>query len=140
MLALEMPVQLKDNKLSSLLLKVEKEEAGGAENQAEQKGYNISFILEFENIGPIQTKVNVNQKNINTTFFTESAETAKLIEKRFGSLQSALQKEGFNINNVRIKNLNNLEEEKSQFFNKIVLNELNELDEEGQYRHIDIKI
>lgn len=140
LLALEIPVQLKDNKLSSLLLKVQKEEAGGAENQTEKIGYNISFILEFENIGPIQTKVNVNQKNINTTFFTESAETAKLIEKRFGRLQSALQGEGFNISNVRIKNLNNLEEEKSQFFNKIVLKELNELDEEGHYRHIDIKI
>ena len=140
LLALEIPVQLKDNKLSSLLLKVEKEEAGGAESQPEQKGYNISFILEFENIGPIQTKVNVNQKNINTTFFTESAETANLIEKRFARLQSALQGEGFNINSVRIKNLNNLEEEKSQFFNKIILSELNELDEDGQYRHIDIKI
>ena len=140
LLALEIPVQLKDNKLSSLLLKVEKEEAGCAESQPEQKGYNISFILEFENIGPIQTKVNVNQKNINTTFFTESAETANLIEKRFARLQSALQGEGFNINSVRIKNLNNLEEEKSQFFNKIILSELNELDEDGQYRHIDIKI
>ncbi len=140
MLALEIPVQLKENKLSSLLLKVEKEETGGPEGQAAKKGYNISFILEFENIGPIQTKVNVNQKNINTTFFTESAKTANLIEKRFGRLQSALQGEGFNINNVRIKNLNNLEEERSQFFNNIILSELNELDEEGQYRHIDIKI
>ena len=140
MLALEMPVQMEDNNLSSLLLKVEKDESGGAENQNSKKGYNISFILEFENIGPIQTKVNVNQKNINTTFFTESAETANLIENNFNLLQSALQREGFNINSVRIKNFDNLEEEKSQFFNKLILSELNDLDEEGQYRHIDIKI
>jgi len=140
MLALEMPVQLKDNQLSSLLLKVEKEESGAAGKKEEKKGYNISFILEFENIGPIQTEVNVNQKNINTTFFTERAETANLIEKRFAHLKSALKEVGFDIKNVRIKNLNNLEEEKSQFFNKIILSELNELDEEGQYRHIDIKI
>ncbi|MFN2340930.1 MAG: flagellar hook-length control protein FliK [Halanaerobium sp.] len=139
MLALEIPLQLKDNKLSSLLLKVEKEEAG-AESETAKKGYNISFILEFEKIGPIQTKVNVNQNSINTTFFTESAETAKLIEKNFSRLQSALQREGFNINSVRIKNFDNLEEEKRQFFNNIILSELNDLDEEGQYRHIDIKI
>lgn len=140
MLALEIPLQLKDNKLSSLLLNVEKDESGGAENKEAKKGYNISFILEFENIGPIQTKVNVNQKSINTTFFTESAETANLIENNFGRLQSALKGEGFNINSVRIKNFNNLEEEKSQFFNKLILSELNDLDEEGKYRHIDIKI
>jgi hypothetical protein len=139
MLALEIPLQLKDNKLSSLLLKVEKEDAG-AETKSAEKGFNISFILEFENIGPIQTKVNVNQKSINTTFFTESAETAKLIENNFARLQSALQEEGFNINSVRIKNFDNLEEEKSQFFNNIILTELNDLDEDGQYRHIDIKI
>ncbi len=139
MLALELPLQLKDNKLSSLLLKVEKEKAG-TESQAAKKGYNISFILEFEKIGPIQTKVNVNQNSINTTFFTESSETAKLIEKNFSRLQSALQGEGFNINNVRIKNFDNFEEEKSQFFNNIILSELNDLDEKGQYRHIDIKI
>ncbi len=142
MLALEIPVQLKvkDNKLSSLLLKVEKEEGGGAENQVEKNDYNISFILEFENIGPIQTRVNVNQKNINTTFFTESAATANLIENHFGKLKSALQGEGFNINSVRIKNFDNFEEEKGQFFNRLILSELNDLDEEGQYRHIDIKI
>ncbi|RAK09410.1 flagellar hook-length control protein FliK [Halanaerobium saccharolyticum] len=140
MLALEIPVRLPDNKLSSLLLKVEKEEGRGAENQANKSGYNISFILEFENIGPIQTKVNVNQKSINTTFFTESAITANLIERNFGRLQSALQGKGFNINSVRIKNFDNLKEEKTQFFNKIILSELNDLEEEGQYRHIDIKI
>ena len=140
MLALEIPVQLPENRLSSLLLKVEKEEGGGAENRNSKTGYNISFILEFENIGPIQTKVNVNQQNINTTFFTESAETANLIENNFSKLQSALQGEGFNINSVRIKNFDNLEEEKNQFFNKLILSELNNLDQEGQYRHIDIKI
>ncbi|WP_108137862.1 flagellar hook-length control protein FliK [Halanaerobium saccharolyticum] len=140
MLALEIPVQLPNNKLSSLLLKVEKEESDGAGSQNSNKGYNISFILEFENIGPIQTKVNVDQKNIKTTFFTESAQTANLIESNFGRLQSALKQEGFKINSVRIKNFSNLAEEKNQFFNKLILNELNELDEEGQYRHIDIKI
>ncbi|MEC9490733.1 MAG: flagellar hook-length control protein FliK [Halanaerobiales bacterium] len=140
MLAIEIPVRLPDNKLSSLLLKVEKEEEGSTENQASKNGYNISFILEFENIGPVQTKVNVNQKNINTTFFTENAETANLIESNFGRLQSALQGEGFNINSVRIKNFDNLDEEKNQFFNKIILNELNDLGEDGKYRHIDIKI
>lgn len=140
MLALEIPVQLQDNKLSSLLLKVEKEEAGASQNKGKKIGYNISFILEFEKIGPIQTKVNVNQKSINTTFFTESARTANLIENNFSRLQSSLQGEGFKINSVRIKNFDNLEEEKYQFFNKIILNELNDRDEEGQYRHIDIKI
>jgi|GEM_PF-1338628 hypothetical protein len=140
MLALEIPVRLPDNRLSSLLLKIEKEESGNTENQAGKNGYNISFILEFEKIGPIQTKVNVNQKNINTTFFTENAETAALIESHFGRLQAALQGEGFNINSVRIKNFDNLEEEKRQFFNKLILSELNDLDEDGQYRHIDIKI
>jgi len=140
MLALEIPVQLKNNKLSSLLLKVEKEEESVAEKQGKKNGYNISFILEFENIGPIQTKVNVNQKSINTTFFTESAATANLIEHNFVKLQSALKGEGFNINSVQIKNFDNLEEEKRQFFNKLILSELNDLDEDGQYRHIDIKI
>jgi hypothetical protein len=140
MLALEIPVKMPDNSLSSLLLKVEKEESSGAENQANKTGYNISFILEFENIGPIQTNVNINKKSINTTFFTENAETASLIERNFGRLQSALEIEGFNINSVRIKNFDNLEEEKSQFFNKLILSELNDLDENGQYRHIDIKI
>ena len=139
-MALEIPVQLPNNNLSSLLLKVEKEESNGAGSQNSNKGYNISFILEFENIGPIQTKVNVNQKNIKTTFFTESAQTANLIEANFGRLQSVLKQEGFKINSVRIKNFSNLAEEKNQFFNKLILNELNELDEEGQYRHIDIKI
>ena len=140
MLALEIPVQLQDNKLSSLLLKVEKEEGGAAQNQDKKSGYNISFILEFEKIGPIQTKVNINQKSINTTFFTESAETANLIENNFPTLQSSLQSEGFKINSVRIKNFDNLNEEKHQFFNKIILSELNDRNEEGQYRHIDIKI
>lgn len=140
MLALEIPVQLPDNNLSSLLLKVEKEEGGGSSSQKNKKAYKISFILEFENIGPIQTKVSVDQNNINTTFFTESAQTAKLIESNFGRLKSALQQEGFNINSVRIKNFAEFEEEKNMFFNKLILNELNELDEEGKYRHIDIKI
>ena len=140
MLALETPVQLMDNKLSSLLLKIEKEEGEETEKKESQKGYNISFILEFEDIGPIQTKVNINQKNINTTFFTESAETANLIENNFPRLQSALQHIGFNINSVRIKNFSNLEIEKNDFFNNLILSELNERDEEGKYRHIDIKI
>ena len=38
------------------------------------------------------------------------------------------------------KNFDNLNEEKHQFFNKIILSELNDRNEEGQYRHIDIKI
>ncbi|MFW5961690.1 MAG: flagellar hook-length control protein FliK, partial [bacterium] len=63
MLALELPVQLPNNKLSSLLLKVEKEESGGSQNPEKKNGYNISFILEFEKIGPVQTKVNLNQKS-----------------------------------------------------------------------------
>jgi uncharacterized protein Smg (DUF494 family) len=140
MLALEMPVQLQDNKLSSLLLKVEKEEVDSSGEQGGQNGYNISFILEFENIGPIQTKVNVNRNSINTTFFTENAQTANLIESNFARLQSALQNEGFKINSVRIKSFDNLEKEKNNFFNNLILSELNELDEEGKYRHIDIKI
>lgn len=140
MLALEMPVQLQDNKLSSLLLKVEKEEADSPGEQGGHNGYNISFILEFENIGPIQTKVNVNRNSINTTFFTENAQTANLIESNFARLQSALQNEGFKINSVRIKSFDNLEKEKNNFFNNLILSELNELDEEGKYRHIDIKI
>ena len=57
------------------------------------------------------------RKNINTTFFTESAETANLIENNFPRLQSALQNIGFNINSVRIKNFSNLETEKNDFFN-----------------------
>ncbi|MFW5736904.1 MAG: flagellar hook-length control protein FliK [Halanaerobium sp.] len=140
MLALEIPVQLPNSSLSSLLLKIEEDNTGESKNNQPKKGFNISFILEFENIGPVQTKVNVNQKTINTTFFTESAATANLIENNFNKLQSALQNEGFKINSVRIRNFDNLEEEKNQFFNKIILSELNDLDEEGQYRHIDIKI
>lgn len=139
MLALEIPVQLPNNKLSSLLLKVEKEENEETVNKGKQKGYNISFILEFEKIGPIQTKVNVNNNIINTTFFTESAETANLIENNFAKLQSKLQAKGFNINNVRIKNFDNLEKKK-QFFNNLILNKLNGSSKDGYYQHIDIKI
>ena len=139
MLALEIPVQLKENKLSSLLLKVEKEKESAAENINNQ-GYNITFILEFENIGPIQSQINVNQNMINTTFFTENAKTAKLIENNFNQLQSSLKNKGFNINSLKIKNFTRPEEEKKQFFNKLILNELNEESGEGKYRHIDIKI
>lgn len=139
MLALEIPVQLPNNKLSSLLLKVEKEENEETVNKGKQKGYNISFILEFEKIGPIQTKVNVNNNIINTTFFTESAETANLIENNFAKLQSKLQAKGFNINNVRIKNFDDLEKKK-QFFNNLILNKLNSSSKDGYYQHIDIKI
>lgn len=139
MLALEIPVQLPNNKLSSLLLKVEKEENKETVNKGKQKGYNISFILEFEKIGPIQTKVNVNNNIINTTFFTESAETANLIENNFAKLQSKLQAKGFNINNVRIKNFDDLEKKK-QFFNNLILNKLNGSSKDGYYQHIDIKI
>lgn len=139
MLALEIPVQLPNNKLSSLLLKVEKEENEETVNKGKQKGYNISFILEFEKIGPIQTKVNVNNNIINTTFFTESAETANLIENNFAKLQSKLQAKGFNINNVRIKNFDDLEKKK-QFFNNLILNKLNGSSKDGYYQHIDIKI
>ncbi len=139
MLALEIPVKLKDNKLSSLLLKVEKEKHTAAKNINDQ-GYNITFILEFENIGPIQSQINVKQNMINTTFFTENAQTAKLIENHFNQLQSSLKNKGFNINSLKIKNFNNPEEEKEKFFNKLILNELNEESGEGIYRHIDIKI
>jgi hypothetical protein len=138
-LALEIPIQLKENKLSSLMLKVVKEENNSAKLK-DKNSYNISFILEFENIGPIKTKVNVNHKHINTIFFTESAETANLIKDRFERLHLALKEEGFTINNVRIKNLNSLGEEKDDFFNKIILSEINEIDKEGHYTHIDIKI
>lgn len=140
MLALEIPVKLEENKLSSLLLKVEKEEGNQNQAASDEDTYNISFILEFENIGPIQSKININQKNINTDFFTESAETAELIQNNFPHLRTALQNIGFNINNVRIKNFENFEEEKNNFFNNLILSELNERDEEGKYRHIDIKI
>ena len=140
MLALEIPVKLEENKLSSLLLKVEKEEANKGQKASDEDTYNISFILEFENIGPIQSKININQKSINTNFFTESAETAELIQNNFPQLRTALQNIGFNINNVRIKNFENFEEEKNDFFNNLILSELNERDEEGKYRHIDIKI
>ncbi|SIR13184.1 flagellar hook-length control protein FliK [Halanaerobium kushneri] len=140
MLALEIPVQLPNNKLSSLLLKIEEDRNGESENKKAKKGYNISFILEFENIGPIQTKINVDQKNINTTIFTESAQTADLIEANFNSLQSNLKNEGFTINSFRIKNFSNLKSERDDFFNNLILNELNEFDDNGNYRHIDIKI
>lgn len=140
MLALEIPVKLKDNKLSSLLLKIEKETGENAKAEKIQDGYNITFILEFENIGPIQNKINIKQKQINTTFFTEKAETAALIKDNISKLQSALYDKGFEINHVRIENFSNYEEEKNKFFNKIILPELNDRDDEGKYRHIDLKI
>ncbi|MGM0500429.1 MAG: flagellar hook-length control protein FliK [Bacillota bacterium] len=140
MLALEIPVQIPDNKLSSLLLKIEKEETEAGESDKNKMGYNISFILEFENIGPIQTNVNIKQNNISTTFFTESSKTANLIEENLEKLDSSLVKEGFTIENFSIKNFDNLIERKSQFFNKLILSELNNQDKEGKYQHIDIKI
>jgi len=138
MLALEIPVQLQENKMSSLLLKIEKN--SGDENKAEQSntGYNITFILEFENIGPIKSNININQKKINTSFFTESHETAELIKDNIAKLQSALYKNDFEINRVHIENFEDFEEEKTKFFNKIILPELNDSNQEGKYRHIDI--
>lgn len=140
MLALEIPVKLKENKLSSLMLKIEKETAKKGSSEKNKDGYNITFILEFENIGPIKSDININNKNINTSFYTESYETAKLIKDNISKLQSVLYNEGFEINKVRIDNFDNFEEEGSQFFNKIMLPELNNRDSEGKYRHIDIKI
>ena len=103
-------------------------------------GYNISFILEFEGIGPIQTNVNIKQNNINTTFFTESSRTASLIEKNLGRLNSSLAAKGFTIKDFSIKSFDNLIDIKSQFFNELILSELNNQDSEGKYQHIDIKI
>ncbi|MGM0549072.1 MAG: flagellar hook-length control protein FliK [Bacillota bacterium] len=140
MLALEIPVQLPNKKLSSLLLKIEAEKEKSETKNNKNKGYNISFILEFEKIGPIQTNVEINKNKINTTFFTESSETAELIKNNFSKLQSVLQTKGFNIQNVKIKNFDNLAEKKQDFFNDLILPKLNNLDENGKYRHIDIKI
>lgn len=140
MLALELPVELPNKKLSSLLLKVEAENQGEGENKEAKEGYNITFILEFENIGAVQSKININKQQLNTVFFTENAVTAELIKNHFPSLKKALNSKGFSLNKVRIKNFENLEEEKNQFFNKVVLSELNEREQEGKYRHIDIKI
>ena len=140
MLALEMPVQIPNNKLSSLLLKIEKEGTDSTESDKNKKGYNISFILEFENIGAVKTNVNITRNNIDTTFFTESSKTADLIEKNLEKLDKSLKKEGFSIENFSIKNFENLIKAKSQFFNKLILSELNNQDKEGKYQHIDIKI
>jgi len=46
----------------------------------------------------------------------------------------------FEINRVHIENFEDFEEEKTKFFNKIILPELNDSNQEGKYRHIDIKI
>ena len=140
MLALEIPLQINDNKLSSLLLKIEKEKEKVSESNKNTSGYNISFILEFEGIGPIQTNVNIKQNNINTTFFTESSKTASLIEKNLGRLNSSLAAKGFTIKDFSIKSFDNLIDIKSQFFNELILSELNNQDSEGKYQHIDIKI
>lgn len=141
-LALEIPLQMPDNKLSSLLLKIEKEKEKnkGSKDAKNKMGYNISFILEFKNIGLIQTNVNIKQNNINTTFYTENSKTANLIEKNLDKLNSSLEENGFTIQNFTIENLDNLKEEKSGFFNNLILNKLNDQNNEGKYQHIDIKI
>lgn len=139
-LALEIPIQTPDNKLSSLLLKIEKEKSEKGENNKKQIGYNISFILEFKNIGLIQTNVNIKDKNINTTFYTEKSKTANLIAKHLEKLNSSLKENKFTIQNFTIENLDNLKNEKINFFNNLILSKLNDQNKEGKYQHIDIKI
>lgn len=63
-----------------------------------------------------------------------------MIKNNFSSLKEAITKKGFKINNFRIKNFENPADEKINFFNKIILSELNKKDREGKYRHIDLKI
>ncbi|SFM03337.1 flagellar hook-length control protein FliK [Halanaerobium salsuginis] len=141
LLALEIPVQLSNNKLSSLMLKIEADEKETQQEKSRlDKGFKISFIMEFEKIGAIQSNISIQGKTINSTFFTDSAQTAQLIQANFSSLKDNLTNKGFEIKTVKIKNFSNPEQQKHNFFNQLILSELNDSGSNGKYIHLDLKV
>lgn len=142
LLALEIPVQFKDfDKISSLLLKINKDNADPKINGSNESGFNITFILELPRLGIIKSTVEVDNKKIKNIFFTQSKDTAFLIEKHFSKLKANLENQGFNVEELDINIVESGLEDKKEFFNNIILSKMTETGStEGKYTHIDIKV
>ncbi len=142
MLALEIPVQFKNyDKISSLLLKINKDNTDTNSGGSDKSGFNITFILELPRLGAVKSTVEVNNKKIKNSFFTQSKNTASLIEKNFTALKANLEKQGFRVEELEINIVENELENKKEFFNKLILSEMIETgNTEEKYTHIDIKV
>lgn len=142
LLALEIPVQFKDyDKISSLLLKINKDDTDTNRGGSNKSAFNITFILELPRLGAVKSTVEVYNKKIKNSFFTQSRKTASLIENNFNALKVNLENQGFRVEELKINIIENDLENKKEFFNQLILSEMIETgNREGKYTHIDIKV
>ncbi|MGM0602566.1 MAG: flagellar hook-length control protein FliK [Bacillota bacterium] len=143
LLALEIPVQIPDEEnLKPLYLKVEDLK----ENQTEtefKNAFKITFIIELESLGFIQSNISISENTIIGEFFTESKTAAEIIEANINLLKNSLNRIDYHLKSLSIDVLENVEKnpDDNKFYNELVLNELNDSQFEGnKYTHIDVKI
>ncbi len=143
LLALEIPVQTADNEnLKPLYLKIEDSKENKTEVDS-KNAFKITFIIELENLGFIQSNISIEGSTIDGEFFTESETAAEIIDSNLELLKNSLKKIDYHLENLNINILVDTDKkiESNRFYNELVLNELNDSQfMEKKYTHIDVKI
>ncbi|RCW47782.1 MULTISPECIES: flagellar hook-length control protein FliK [unclassified Halanaerobium] len=143
LLALEIPVQIADNKnLKPFYLKIEDSNRNKTEMDS-KSAFKITFIIELKNLGFIQSNISIEGSTISGEFFAESETAAEIIDANIELLKTSLNKINYHLESLSIDVLEDADKniDGNKFYNELVLNELNNIQfEANKYTHIDVKI
>lgn len=140
---LELPLFINQKKdtADKLYLKVTKDTQSSEDKQ--NKGYNLSFIIELSENSTVKAGINILNKRINASFITTNAQLKEKIEANFNDLNDNISKLNYRIASFETKTvdeINNLELREEIITGDINLqNNLSLKEIIDNYQHIDIK-
>ncbi len=87
--------------LGQLLIKTHREKKKEQEiKECDKVFFNLTFLLELSNIGPLRADLSIRGKEINGRFLLVNEEAKLLIEKNLTSLVDNLKEKGFSFRNI----------------------------------------
>lgn len=93
----EIPIRLQDD-IDQPLLQIEREERH-KEGQ-HQATWTISLAFNFDNIGPVNSRILLEGEAVSATFWSENQDTTKLIQEKIPLLEAALRNAGLEVGRV----------------------------------------
>ncbi len=95
----EIPVRNGDN-LDLFRFKVKQNQKENNEQQDETPGWTIQISFNIENLGQVDSKITIHQKQVSIMFWTEQQKTTKTFQRHLQILQQDLEEAGLEIEHL----------------------------------------